>query len=62
MKTQVNFRLTPEAIALIDALAEHYTRQSTDTGRSATQAEVVERAVRALASKEKILKNPAKKA
>jgi 5-methylcytosine-specific restriction endonuclease McrA len=51
-KLQINIRLTLEGRKLIDRLIHHFT--NSDTGRKATQAEVIERAIRALANREKI--------
>jgi hypothetical protein len=51
-KPQINFRITPEAKKLIDRLVKHFTDEA--TGRKATQAEIIERAVRALAARENV--------
>lgn len=53
-KTQINIRVSETARALIVRLVEHFSRAQAEGGRSATQAEVVERAVRLLAKREKI--------
>lgn len=55
-KVQLNVRLTEDAHALLEALTEHYTQRQAETGRKTTRAEVVERAIRSLASREKISK------
>jgi hypothetical protein len=52
MKDQINIRITQQGRQLIGQLVEHFT--NSDTGRKATQAEVIERAIRLLANTEKI--------
>jgi hypothetical protein len=60
-KRQFNFRLSDEASEIIDKLVLHFSFKNADDGRPATQAMVIERAVRALAVIEKISPTPKKK-
>ena len=53
-KIQINVRVTAEALQLLYKLTDHYSARQADSGRRATQAEVIERALRSLARKEKI--------
>jgi UTP:GlnB (protein PII) uridylyltransferase len=54
-KEQINVRISETGRALLAALVEHFSNKQADAGRRATQAEVVERAMRLLAAREKIL-------
>lgn len=51
-KRQINIRITPEAFEILERLVEHFTIP--ETGRNATQAEIFERALRALADRENL--------
>jgi Na+-transporting NADH:ubiquinone oxidoreductase subunit NqrF len=56
-KEQINIRITRAGKELLAALVAHFSARHADGGRTATQAEVIERAIRLLATREKIPKN-----
>ncbi len=54
IKDQLNIRITVEGRRLLELLVSHFTAKAS-TGRTATQGEIIERAIRTLAGKEKLL-------
>ncbi len=56
IRNQLNVRLSDEGREVLESLVAHFTRV-TETGRPATQGAVVERALRALAAREKLSRN-----
>jgi hypothetical protein len=59
-KTQINIRISAEGLELLGSLIRHFDARHAEAGRHATQAEVIERALRCLAEREKLLKKSAR--